>query len=235
MPAASAAASGAEPWIRGRGLCRHYQRGPDVVRALDGVDLEFRRGEIAAIVGTSGSGKSTLLNLLAGLDTPTAGTIHAGGRDLGSLSRREMSRYRARHVGMIFQSFQLVPHYTARENVELALRFGRTDVPVERAVERLRELGLGDRLDHRPADLSGGEQQRVAIARALVGEPDILLADEPTGNLDADNTARTVALLAEQAAAGRAVVMTTHDLSLAAAHADRTIRLEYGRVAEETA
>lgn len=212
-------------------LCRHYRRGSQVVRALDGVDLTAERGQLLAVVGASGSGKSTLLNLLAGLDSPTSGRIEVDGRSLAELSRREIAAYRAERVGMVFQSFHLIPHYTALENVELALCF----VPPERVGSStprvlLERLGLADRLDHRPADLSGGEQQRVAIARALVGDPPLLMADEPTGNLDADNAARIAALLVEQAAQGRTVVMTTHNLALAAEHAHVIVELEYGRV-----
>lgn len=220
-------------WLQARGVARHYERATDVVRAVNGVDLSVSRGEVLAIVGSSGSGKSTLLNLFAGLDTPTAGSVEVGGRDLSRLSRRELAEYRAREVGMVFQSFQLISHYTAEENVALALRFGRRPRSDEgEPRRRLEELGLGDRLGHVPADLSGGEQQRVAIARALVGGPSALLADEPTGNLDAENTERIADLLVAQAKAGRAVVMTTHDLDLAAARADRIVRIDYGEIVD---
>jgi len=224
-----------EAWLRAAGLSRHYRRGPQTVRALDGVDLALGRGEFLALVGASGSGKSTLLNLLAGLDTPTAGRIEVDGRDLASLSRREIAAYRAGHVGMIFQSFHLIAHYTALENVELALCFGSTPRAERRrtATALLERLGLGDRLDHRPADLSGGEQQRVAIARALVRDPDLLLADEPTGNLDAENASLIAELLREVNRQGRAVVITTHNAELARACAERTVRLAFGRVVEE--
>jgi len=217
-----------------RDLARHYRRGPQTVRALDGVSLELGRGEFLAVLGASGSGKSTLLNLLAGLDTPSAGEIYLDGRRLDGLSRRELAAYRAERVGMIFQSFNLLPQYTALENVALALLFGGSAARERRAAAgaMLERLGLGDRLDHRPADLSGGEQQRVAVARALVKRPEILFADEPTGNLDRDNSEQLGRLLGELAAAGQALVLVTHDRALAERWAQRILRLDYGRVAE---
>jgi predicted ABC-type transport system involved in lysophospholipase L1 biosynthesis ATPase subunit len=217
-----------------RDLARHYRRGPQTVRALDGVSLELARGEFLAVLGASGSGKSTLLNLLAGLDTPSAGEIYLDGQRLDGLSRRELSAYRAERVGMIFQSFNLLPQYTALENVALALLWRREPPRARRAAAgaMLERLGLGDRLDHRPADLSGGEQQRVAVARALVKRPEILFADEPTGNLDRDNSEQLARLLGELAAGGQALVLVTHDRSLAERWAQRILRLDYGRVAE---
>ena len=188
-----------------------------------------------ALVGASGSGKSTLLNLLAGLDTPTSGEITIEGVPLGSLGRRGLSRYRAKRIGMIFQSFNLIPHHTALRNVELAMYFNDT-MPQERqrrATDILTRLGLGDRLDHRPSDLSGGEQQRVAIARALVKSPDLLLADEPTGNLDRDNAAHIAELITRLNRGGLTVIVATHDLVMAQAHAHRVIRMEYGKIIEE--
>jgi putative ABC transport system ATP-binding protein len=230
MPNATSSADAL--WISVRDLRRVYRRGQGEVRALDGVSLDFARGSFTALVGASGSGKSTLLNLVGGLDTPTSGTVTVGGVDLGALGRRGLSRYRATRVGMIFQSFHLVPHLSALGNVETALWFDGTP-PADRrrrAAEMLERLGLGDRLEHRPAALSGGEQQRVAVARALVKEPEILLADEPTGNLDRDNAARIAELLGGLAGNGLTLLLATHDLELAAARADRTIRLEYGRL-----
>jgi len=188
-----------------------------------------------AVVGASGSGKSTLLNLLAGLDTPTAGTVRYGGRSLGDLSRRELAAYRARRVGMVFQAFNLLPHLSALQNVTLALTFlpGSPRARRDRAVAALERLGLGERLEHRPLDLSGGEQQRVAIARALVKEPEILFADEPTGNLDAENAAAIGAILAECHRAGLTVVLVTHDADLAGRLAPRRLRMHYGRIVED--
>jgi putative ABC transport system ATP-binding protein len=223
-------------WITATDLCRYYRRGKSEVRALDGVNLTLARGEILALVGASGSGKSTLLNLLAGLDTPSAGRIIVEGLDLTAAGRRALARHRARRIGMIFQSFNLIPHLTAQRNVEMAMYFD--DTPhrerKRRAGDILTQLGLGDRLDHRPADLSGGEQQRVAIARALVKHPDLLLADEPTGNLDRDNAALIGQLLADLNRDGLTVVVATHDMALAQAHAHRVIRMEYGRFVGET-
>jgi putative ABC transport system ATP-binding protein len=223
-----------DAWLKTEALCRHYRRGPQVVKALDGVNLSLRRGEFLVLVGASGSGKSTLLNLLAGLDTPTSGGVIVDGRALSSFSRREIAAYRANRVGMIFQSFHLVPHYTALENVELALCFTALHRSERRAaaIALLERLGLQDRLEHRPSDLSGGEQQRVAIARALAGDPDVLLADEPTGNLDAENARRIAALLRGLHRQGRAIVMTTHNLGLASSCAERTLRLDYGRLVD---
>ena len=222
-------------WIKTSGLCRYYQRGRNEVRAVDRVDLTVDRGEFAAVVGASGSGKSTLLNLLAGLDTPTSGHIEVGPQRLDRLSRREVASYRAGMVGMIFQSFNLISHQTALKNVELGLFFAR--VPRrerrDRAAAILDRLGMADRLDHRPADLSGGEQQRVAIARALVKKPEILFADEPTGNLDQDNSDAIVALLGDFNNDGLTVVMVTHDVEMAERTAGRIVKMHYGRIVRE--
>ncbi len=207
------------------------------MRALDGVSLSISRGEFLGIVGSSGSGKTTLLNLLAGLDTPTSGTVEVGGIALTSMSRRQLAAYRAKNVGMIFQSFNLISHYTALQNVETALYFNGLP-PRERkavATEVLERLGLADRLLHRPADLSGGEQQRVAVARAIVKKPEILFADEPTGNLDYDNALQIITLLGGLNKAGLTIVLVTHNPELAQDHTDRVIRMQYGRILQETA
>jgi len=213
-------------------LCRTYRRGPHVVRAVDEVDLTVSRGEFLAIVGASGSGKSTILSLLAGLDTPTSGKIEIDGVALNSLTRRELSAYRARRIGMVFQSFNLISHHTALHNVELALFFNGTARKERRrrAEDILDRLGLSDRLEHRPADLSGGEQQRVAMARALVKRPDILFADEPTGNLDRENSIQIASLLGELNGSGLTIVMVTHDMSMAERAAHRLVRMDYGRI-----
>jgi len=213
-------------------VCRHYQRGPQLVKAVNQVNLTFKRGELTALVGTSGAGKSTLLNLLAGLDRPSAGQIIFEGTDLASLSRRQLARYRAERVGIIFQTFNLIPHLTALRNVELALYFDDM-TPVKRhsrAIEILSQLGLSDRLDHKPADLSGGEQQRVAIARALVKNPDLILADEPTGNLDRDNAAAISDILKELNRGGLTIIMITHAPELARRTANRLVRMDYGGI-----
>lgn len=223
-------------FIKTVNLSRYYRRGPQEVHAVDDVSIDIHKGEFVGVVGASGSGKSTILNLLAGLDTPTSGRIEFDGVALSSLSRRELSEYRARRVGMVFQSFNLISHQSALQNVETALFF--TDVPrrerKDRAAKILERLGLADRLDHRPADLSGGEQQRVAIARALVKEPDILFADEPTGNLDQDNTDQIAALLKNLNAKGLTIIMATHDLELAGKSTDRIVRMHYGRIVDGT-
>jgi putative ABC transport system ATP-binding protein len=226
----------ADPYIRTVDLCRHYRRGPQTVKALDKVSITVARGEFLGIVGSSGSGKTTLLNLLAGLDTPTSGVVDLAGVALTSMSRRQLSSYRAQKVGMIFQSFNLISHYTALQNVETALYFS-TATPAERkrlASAILQQLGLGDRISHRPADLSGGEQQRVAVARAIVKKPEILFADEPTGNLDFENSAQIVSLLTELNRGGLTIIMVTHNLEMAQQEAHRAIRMQYGHVVEES-
>jgi putative ABC transport system ATP-binding protein len=222
-------------WIRASSLCRYYMLGGHEVRAVDNVTLGINKGEFIAVTGSSGSGKSTLLNLLAGLDTPTSGFIEVEGRRLDGLSRRDLASYRAQKVGFVFQSFNLLPHHTALRNVEMALYF--SDAPRRErgrmAAEALGRLGLGDRLNHRPVDLSGGEQQRVAIARALVKRPEVLFADEPTGNLDKENSKIIMAALSELNNSGITVVMVTHDADMAEGHAGRVIRMNYGQVEAE--
>ncbi len=225
-----------DSWLQAVGLSRYYIRGPQEVRALDGVDLDVSRGEFLALVGSSGSGKSTLLNLLAGLDTPTAGKILVDGEQLDTFSRKRLSRYRARQIGMVFQSFNLISHKTALENVETALYFNDTPKPERRklATDMLTHLGLAERLDHRPADLSGGEQQRVALARALVKRPQILFADEPTGNLDRENTIQIAETLKSFNRDGITIVMVTHDGDLAESCATRIVRMDYGKIVSDT-
>jgi putative ABC transport system ATP-binding protein len=217
------------------GLCRIYRRGRHEVRAVDEVDLIVHQNEFLAVVGASGSGKSTLLNLLAGLDTPTAGHVTVTGHRLDELPRRKLSAYRAHRIGMIFQSFNLLPQHTALQNVELGLYFTRTPAGGRRraALEILARLGLAERIDHRPRDLSGGEQQRVAIARALVKQPEILFADEPTGNLDRENSLAIADLLCELNRDGLTVVLVTHDGELAARTAERVLRMHYGRIVSD--
>ncbi len=224
-----------DAYLRTVDLCRYYRRGSQTVHALEGVNIEIRRGELLAVLGSSGSGKTTLLNLLAGLDTATSGSVFLENSQLSAMSRRQLASYRATKVGMVFQSFNLISHYTALQNVETALYFNGT-APRERrlrAQEILDWLGLGDRITHRPADLSGGEQQRVAVARAIVKKPEILFADEPTGNLDATNGANVVALLGElNRELGTTLVLVTHDPDLAA-RAHRVLRLRDGVVLED--
>lgn len=223
------------PLIRVTELSRIYSRGTHEVRAVDAVSIDIAPGEFVGIVGSSGSGKSTLLNLLAGLDTPTAGSIEIDGVSLRTKSRRELSAYRARRIGIVFQSFNLITHYTALQNVAVALLFNHTP-PHERqkrATAVLERLGLADRMSHRPADLSGGEQQRVALARAIVKKPEILFADEPTGNLDEINSRQIVELLAELNRNGLTVVMVTHNLELARQYSHRIIKMHYGKVVDD--
>jgi ABC-type lipoprotein export system ATPase subunit len=218
-------------------LSRHYRMGETTVRALDGVSLSVAQGEFLALLGTSGSGKSTLLNLIAGLDRPTGGTLSAFGADLSQMSSLEMSLYRRRRVGIIFQSFNLISTMSAADNVALSMVFA--DVPRAardtRATQLLEAVGLGPRATHRPKELSGGEQQRVAIARALANDPALLLADEPTGNLDS-RTSRDIMtrLKAINEQDGKTVVMVTHDATLAAQYAHRTLTMLDGAIISET-
>ncbi len=221
------------PAVRAADLTRAYGTAAAPVYALRGVALEVARGERVALLGKSGSGKSTLLNLIGGLDRPSGGSLHVAGRDLGLLSGRELARFRSATVGMIFQSFNLIPSRTALENVELPMVFAGRPPRQRRAEARqaLEAVGLGARLQHRPAQLSGGEHQRVAVARALVNRPDILLADEPTGNLDSATAREVMALLMEHVRArGATLILVTHDEELAAASTDRVLRLRDGQL-----
>jgi putative ABC transport system ATP-binding protein len=219
--------------IETREVTRVYQMGTNVVTALDRVNISLNSGEFVAIQGTSGSGKSTLLNLLGGLDRPTSGDVLFDSRALGPLTKKEMARYRRHSVGMIFQNFNLIPTMTAAENVRLALAFGgvRGTERRKRAQSLLDRVGLSDRMEHRPAELSGGEQQRVAIARALANSPRVLLADEPTGNLDSTRARELLALLREMVdREGLTVLLVTHDHELASSFADRIIMMKDGKV-----
>jgi len=201
-----------------RGVEKIYRSGRAQYQALRGVDLEVAAGELMAIVGPSGSGKSTILNIVTGIDRPTAGTVAVTGRELNELDEEQLAVWRGEHVGIVFQFFQLLPTLTARENVMLPLdfaRLGSVDERADRATARLAQVGLGDHLDQFPAELSGGEQQRVAIARALACDPSILVADEPTGNLDTDTAGEMFSVLGEVNARGTTVVYVTHDLALA--------------------
>ena len=216
--------------VRTDRLSRRYVMGETVVSALDGVTLSFEQGEVAAIVGRSGSGKSTLLQLLGGLDRPTSGEVFVRGKRLAESSEDELALYRRQDVGFIFQFFNLVSTLTAQQNVELPLTLA--GVPKaerrRRAAELLDRTGLGGRRDHRPSQLSGGEQQRVAIARALIHDPPLLLADEPTGNLDSKTAAEILGLMGTLT--GKTIVVITHDRSLADSFAKRTIELRDGKV-----
>jgi len=232
-PAPAVAPTGGTVAIWAENLCRHYKMGDTLIRAVDGVSLEVPAGEFIALLGSSGSGKSSVLNLVAGLDRPTSGKVVVQQRDLAALSREELAKYRLHVVGMVFQSFNLIASMTLMENVELPLRFAE----VERgrreqlARESLERVGLRGRLHHRPSELSGGEQQRAALARALINRPQVLLADEPTGNLDSRTGSEIMDMLREfNRQLGMTVVMVTHERSLAERYAHRMIFLADGKI-----
>ena len=229
------AGSHGEPVIVCRQVVRSYPMGGATVQAVRGIDLSIARGEFAAITGPSGCGKSTLLHLLGAVDIPTSGHVLVNGRDTASLSDREATDFRLRHIGFVFQRFYLMPTLSASENVELPLAEAGMDKRARKARARdlLGYVGLGDRVDHRPTQLSGGEQQRVAIARALSNEPALLLADEPTGELDAETGVRLLELFGQLHRDGRTLVFVTHDAVVAQA-AQRVIRLHDGRVASDS-
>jgi putative ABC transport system ATP-binding protein len=215
-------------------LTRDYDMGSEVVRALRGVDLQIRRNEYVAVMGPSGSGKSTLMNLIGCLDTPTAGEYWLNTQKVSDLSDDELARIRNKEIGFVFQTFNLLPRASALHNVELPLIYagigarGRR----ERAAHTLTRVGLGDRMDHKPNELSGGQRQRVAIARALVNDPSILLADEPTGNLDSTTSQEIMGVFGELHGQGQTVVMVTHEAEIAA-HAARVVTLRDGLVATD--
>jgi len=218
--------------VRTVSLTRRYKMGDAFVDALRGVDLTIARGEFVALVGPSGSGKSTVLNLIGGLDRPTSGQVWINGTELSASDERTLTRHRRQQVGFVFQSFNLLPRLTAEENVALPLMFSGVTEKERRARARtlLERVGLGPRLTHRPTQLSGGEQQRVAIARALVGRPALLLADEPTGNLDTAIGAEIMSLLKKlNQAEGLTLLVVTHDPEVAA-FADRIVKLRDGQV-----
>ena len=217
-----------------KGICKHYTVGGQTVRALDGLDFSVAAGEMVAILGPSGSGKSTLMNILGCLDVPTAGQYRLAGQAVERMSEGELSRVRGRTVGFVFQGFHLLPGLTARENVELPLLYrGIPDGERRRlAEESLARVGLKSRMDHRPGELSGGQQQRVAVARAIAGRPPMLLADEPTGNLDTAAGREIMGLLRELHREGHTVVIITHDPAIGAA-CPRRVVMEDGKLNEE--
>ena len=220
--------------MRARDVRRDYPLEREAVHALRGVSLEIEKGEYLAIVGPSGCGKSSLLNLLGAIDAPTSGTVEIEGRNVGSLGDREVTEFRLRHIGFVFQRFYLLPILSARENVELPM--AEAGVPAaerrQRSEELLRYVDLGDRARHRPSQLSGGEQQRVAIARALANRPSLLLADEPTGELDARTGQEIISLFGRLNADGTTVVVVTHDESLARA-ARRVVHMRDGQIVQD--
>lgn len=223
-------------YIRCRNLTKVYQKGKLTVTPLEDLDLDVRRGEFLALMGPSGSGKTTLLNLIAGIDRPTSGTLHIGGEDIGSFSRGQLTNWRARHCGYVFQLYHLVPILSAYENVELPLlldnKLSRRDRK-EKVLAALDLVSLSDRADHRPTELSGGQEQRVAIARAIVADPGLIVADEPTGDLDRESGDQILALLRELSGTHqKTIVMVTHDARAADA-AERTLHLDKGRLVEK--
>ncbi len=220
--------------IRTVALQKHYQRGAELVRALRGVDLVIGRNEYVAIMGPSGSGKSTLMNLIGCLDTPTAGEYILNGQPVSGLDDDQLARIRNREIGFVFQTFNLLPRSTALENVELPLVYAGVARAErrERATRALQEVELGDRLGHRPNELSGGQRQRVAVARALVTHPSILLADEPTGNLDSRTSEEIMTLFGRLHAEGQTVIVVTHEPDIAE-HAERVVVLRDGLIAED--
>jgi len=222
--------------VRTENVRRHYPMGESLIRAVDGVSLTIEPGEFVALLGQSGSGKSTLLNLLAGLDRPTSGSVLVHGRDLAKLSSEELAGYRQNEVGMVFQAFHLIASMTTAENVELPMRFAEVDRTerAQRSRESLERVGLDNRLEHRPSELSGGEQQRVSLARALANKPSLLLADEPTGNLDSRTGEEILNLIRDLSLSlGMTVVMVTHERALAERFAERLIFMADGRLVNE--
>ena len=225
--------SNSQPAIHTEQLCRHYRMGETVIRAVDGVTLGVNAGEFVALLGSSGSGKSSVLNLIAGLDRPTSGSVVVHGRDLAKLSREELAQHRLHTVGMVFQSFNLIASMTLAENVELPMRFAEVERGKRDSLSReaLTRVGLQARMNHRPSELSGGEQQRAALARALINRPQLLLADEPTGNLDSRTGTEIMNMVREfNRQLGMTVVMVTHERALAERYAERLIFLADGKL-----
>lgn len=221
-----------ESMIQCRGVSKSYRKGSNVVTPLEALDLDVPKGEFLALMGPSGSGKTTLLNLLSGIDSPTAGSLVIAGTEIAKLSRRDLTKWRASHVGYIFQLYHLVPVLTAFENVELPLLLSPLSKKErhKRVETALSLVDLGDRMHHTPSELSGGQEQRVAIARAVVADPPLLVADEPTGDLDREAATKILDLLRQLARDhGKTIVMVTHDAKAAAA-ADRTLHLEKGQL-----
>lgn len=227
-----------EPAVRARSLTKLYGRGEGTVRALDGVDVDFAAGQFTAIMGPSGSGKSTLMHLLAGLDTASSGQAFIGSTDVTQLDDNQLTTLRRDRVGFVFQSFNLLPMFTAEQNITLPLTLAGVKIDAatkEWLATLVTTLGLSERLTHRPAELSGGQQQRVAIARALIARPEVVFADEPTGNLDSRSGAEVLSFLRRSVRElGRTIIMVTHDPA-AAAYADRVVLIADGRIAGDIA
>ena len=221
--------------IKIRNITRNFPLGNEVVKVLIGIDLDIERGEYVALMGPSGSGKSTLMNLLGCLDTPTSGTYELNGKDVSNMSDDELAEIRNREIGFVFQTFNLLPRTTALENVALPMIYaGKSKKErTERATQVLQDVGLGDRMDHRPNQLSGGQRQRVAVGRALVNNPSIILADEPTGNLDSKTSLEIMNLFNQIHKAGNTVILVTHEEEIAE-NAHRIIRLRDGMIESDT-
>jgi putative ABC transport system ATP-binding protein len=217
-----------------KNVAKTYLMGENIVRALDGVSIKIKKGEFVAIIGPSGSGKSTLMHILGLLDTATSGKVFLNGKDVSSLSEEERSTLRSKHIGFVFQSFNLLARTSALDNVEMPLIYSgvATKERIERAKEALEAVGLSDRLSHFPSQLSGGQQQRVAIARALVGNPDLILADEPTGNLDSKSGKEILEFLSRLNKKGHTIILVTHEKEIAS-HARRKIELMDGKVIKD--
>ncbi|MFI9486682.1 ABC transporter ATP-binding protein [Promicromonospora sp. NPDC052451] len=222
---------GASPVVRARSLTKTYGRGQAVVQALDGVDVDFEQGRFTAIMGPSGSGKSTLMHLLAGLDSATSGHAYLGTTDITTLNDKALTHLRRDRIGFVFQQFNLLPMFTAEQNITLPVELAGGRIDHTWLTTLVDTLGLTGRLTHRPGELSGGQQQRVAIARALIAQPDVVFADEPTGNLDSRSGAEVLSFLRRSVRElGRTIIMVTHDPS-AAAYADRVVLIADGRIA----
>ena len=221
--------------IKVEDLCKIYNPGENEVRALDHVSLEIKKGELVAIIGQSGSGKSTFMNMLGCLDVPTSGRYYLNGTDVSEMTDNELSEVRNREIGFIFQGFNLIANLNAIENVELPLIYRGVDKKTRHqlAVDSLKLVGLEKRMDHKPSEMSGGQQQRVAIARAIAAQPPVILADEPTGNLDSASSREILAILKEMHKSGRTVILITHDNGIAA-QARRVVRIMDGKIESDT-
>ncbi len=223
-----------DPVIKIRGIVRNFPLGQEVVKVLKGIDLDVERGEYVALMGPSGSGKSTLMNLLGCLDTATAGTYELNGKDVSNMTQDELAEIRNKEIGFVFQVFNLLPRTIALENVALPMIYAGVskDKRIERAEKVLEDVGLSDRMDHKPSQLSGGQRQRVAVGRALVNKPSIILADEPTGNLDSKTSLEIMTLFEDIHAQGNTVIVVTHEEDIAK-HAHRIIRLVDGMISSD--
>ncbi|ACF46504.1 ABC transporter related [Prosthecochloris aestuarii DSM 271] len=224
-----------ETLIRMRSLCRYYEMGDQQVRALDNIDLTFLRSEYVAIMGPSGSGKSTLMNIIGCLDTPSSGTYDLNGENVADMDDDELARIRNREIGFVFQTFNLLPRLNCLRNVELPLIYAGVDADErqQRALDALQRVGLGDRVSHKPTELSGGQIQRVAIARALINNPSIILADEPTGNLDTATSRDIMAIFSELSDSGNTILLITHEEEIAH-YTRRIIRMRDGKIESDS-